>query len=98
MRITCVRRLVLVLVALVGCVRSNNDAASENITIREATRLAISEVMSREKIGGEKLYTEVRPNVSGWIVLVIEDSDRQAAFWHMHVSSTGEVSEFTGGE
>lgn len=98
MRVACVIMLVLVLVALFGYVNSNNGPLSKNITIEEAARIAISEVMSRDKVGGEKLHADAQREGNGWFVIVTEDSYKQAAFWHMRVSSTGEVSKFTGGE
>jgi hypothetical protein len=98
MKITCVNTLVIVLVVLIGCIKSNNSPVSKNTTIEEATRIAVSEVISRDKVGGEKLHADAQCDGNGWFVIVTEASYRQAAFWHMHVSSTGEVSEYCGGE
>jgi hypothetical protein len=98
MSAACVNTLVLVLVTLVGCAKNNSSPVSKNTTIEEAARIAISEVMSRDKVGGEKLHADAQLSGNGWFVMVTEDSYRQAAFWHMRISSTGEVSEFCGGE
>ena len=101
MRVVCVNAAFLILVALIGCARSNNvknDPVTEGITIEEAASIAISEVMSRETVKRELLHADARCDGNGWFVVVEEDSYRQAAFWHMHISSTGKVSKFSGGE
>ena len=98
MRVQCLNTLGLVLVALVGCRNSSNDLFTKNITIEEAAQIAISEVMSKDNVAEkEKLLATAEPDGNGWFVLVIENSYRQLGWWHMQVSSSGEVSEFCCG-
>jgi hypothetical protein len=98
MRMACVTILVLTLISPVGCSKTDDGPASKITTMEEAAQIAISEVLSRDKVEGEKLHADAQRDGNGWFVMVTEDSYRQAAFWHMHVSRAGEVSEFTGGE
>ena len=67
---------------------------------KEIAQKAISEVVSRENgenIDKEALDAFCRRNGEDWIVLVMENTNKQGASWHMHISRSGEVSEFTGG-
>jgi hypothetical protein len=84
-----------VLFAMIGCAK---DDVSDKARLAKAEAVAISEVVKRESVSEDELEATGKRKDNSWSVIVVEKSNRQAAFWHVVVSDEGVIQKFTGGE